>query len=122
IVIRDVAPAGLADYRAFAQHKIKQAGSVSRKGAREFVLRRFDGQKDFPISNFITLTDNVRLIFDGDTRLVPAADANPTFTAGEGIRSHGGLPTHYVALAADALFGQYWLEVAETSGFLRGQH
>lgn len=122
IVIKDIAPKGLADYRAYVQAKLNQAASETRKGAREFVLRGFEGQKDFPISHFIAVGDNTRLIFDGDTRLVPADDATPDFSVGECIRSHGALPTSYVALDADALIGEWWLDVVDTAPFAVGQH
>jgi hypothetical protein len=87
---------GVADDRAAIQAAIDFVAQSTRKGQRELVIR---GSASYGISSFLTVPDNIRIIFDGDARLVPLNNT------AECMRSYGALPSTFYALTAAALRG-----------------
>jgi hypothetical protein len=101
-----------ADIRTALQAALNAAGANERKGRREVIIR---GGDNYGLSAKVDVPSRVRVVFDGDARLVP------TVTGAAGLMIEGARPASYVALTADAAKSSITVQLASTAAFSVGQ-
>lgn len=102
-----------SDVKSLLQAKLDAAGANPRAGQREVVIR---GGSLFGLSGAVQIPSNVRLITDGDARLVPTTDGVSL------VQVYGAEPASDEALTADAGRGAQAVKVADNSAYAVGNY